>query len=237
MSTNNSKIATLQQDGNIALLGGGVVVTPGEARRLIIELRDALKESTKSKGFATVAHTNIAKQMFASADDGSVLTVRIPDESALAEIKKALQVESHGLVPVLAALMEFHKANESLNILIGSLAMNGTKYHNYTGQFAQQLAQHTQEFLKIRCIYDTVQKIMGVFCRKTDFDVSTTFKGQLVAGLRKNGEMSFQKDDVPSTYLDYPSMILYTVRKALPEYEVKLLQQKTRFKFVAKKLK
>lgn len=227
-------IATLQPDGNINILG--IVITPIEARRLILEIRTALKEGLKSKGFASIAHTNVSKQMFDSADDGSVFTVRIMDESSLMEIKQALGVETHGIVPVIAALMEFHKQNESLNIMIGESAMGDTKYHHYTGQFAHQLAQYTQEFLKIRAIYDTGTKVMGVFCRKTEFDISTTFKGQLVAGLRKNGEISFDKKDIPDTYLDYPSMLLYTIRKKLPEYAVQLTKQKKRFKFTAKKV-
>ncbi len=142
--SNKNKLATLQKDGNIALFGQTIVIKPIEAKELLIQLKAVLKNANGDA--PSVAHTNVAKQMFDSARDGTVFTVHIPDENALYEIKQALAVNSNGIVPVIAALMEFHKNNESLNILIGRVVMGGTKYHNYTGQFAHQSHSKLRSF-------------------------------------------------------------------------------------------
>jgi hypothetical protein len=215
----------------------GVTVTPAEARALIFRLKAQLKEAAwKTASMPSVAQVNVAKQMFDSAENGSVFTVHIMDENDLYEIKTALKVESRSIVPVIGALMDFHKSNESLNILISDRVMGDSAYMRYTNQFAQQVSKTTQEFLKVRCIHNSERGIMGVFCRKTEFDVSVTFKGQLIAALRANGEATFNCVDIPGTYLDYPSMLLYTLRKKMPDHEIALKRTKQSFKFTAKSL-
>lgn len=215
----------------------GINITVDEARVIILKLKAQIKDHAWSATAAhSVAHVNVAKQMFDSANDGSVFTVHITDENELFEIKRALSVDSRSIVPVIGALMEFHKDNESLNILISDAVMGDSAYKRYTGQFAQQVAKTTQEFLKVRCIYDTFLATMGIFCRKTEFDISVTFKGQLVATLQSKGEATFNRIDIPETYLDYPSMLLYSIRKKLPGYSITLKKTKTSYKFSAEKM-
>lgn len=212
----------------------GINVSPDEARAIIFRMKAQLKNATWKSTPASMAHVNVAKQMFASAEDGSVFTVRIEDENGLQEIKDALNVQSRSIVPVIGALMEFHRNNESLNIIISDTVMGHSAYARYTNQFAQQVSKTTQEFLKVRCFHDPKDKVMGVFCRKTETDISVTFKGQLVAALQSTGEATFKITDIPGTYVDYPSMLLYTIRKKFPENEITLKKMKNSFKFVKK---
>ena len=212
----------------------GINVTPDEARAIIFRMKQQLKNSDWKSTPVPRSHVNIAKQMFDSAENESVYTVRIEDEHSLQEIKEALNVESRSIVPVIGALMEFHKNNESLNIIISDTVMDHSAYARYTNQFAQQIAKTTQEFLKVRCFHDPKGEVMGVFCRKTETDISVTFKGQLVAALQSTGEATFKITDIPGTYVDYPSMLLYTIRKKFPDNEIILKKMKNSFKFTKK---
>ena len=225
-----TKIATLQPDGNINVLG--IIMTPADARSLIIRLRAVLKSAGK-----TTPRINIAKTLFDSIDDGYTVFINTPQN--LFEIKLAFGVESESVVPIVEALMEFHKSNESLNILIHESVMlesGAGSYLRYTSQFAQHISKLTQEFLKVRCIFNSETRMLGIFCRKSEMDLSMTFKGQLYNTLIAQGKAAFKREDIPDTYLAYPSMLLYTIRKKLPDYQVSLRQTKNTFQFNAKKV-
>lgn len=231
-NNSNCNVATVTSDGNVQLFGQ-IVITPKEAKALVIRIR-ALLKNISGTSHAPLARINLSKAMFDSAEDDSVFTVRINTEQELFEINQGLQVKSRSIAATIGALMEFHKHNESLNIILGDEVIRDFAYTRYTGQFAQQIAHLTQEFLKIRCIYDIEKKVMGIFCRKSEADLSVTFKGQLCNSLITKGEVTFDKVDVPDTYLQYPSMLLYTVRKKLPDYKINLRKTKNTFKFTAK---
>ena len=230
-NNNNCNVAILTEDNNILLHGH--TLTRAEARELSIRLNALLKESDVTDyRRARFVPINIAKDLFDSVDDGTAFTVHIEDEKYLDDIRAAFNVEE--ILDCVDALMKQHGNNDSLNIMFEN--STGDDYANSTMSFAQSVAGRTQEFLKIRCLYDQKTRTLGVFCRKNEADISLTFRGHLCNELITKGHCEFDHINIPDTYLQYPSMLLYNIRKKLPELKIELKKKKNSFRFTAKKV-
>lgn len=205
-------------------------LTVEEARRLVILLQEELKSCNVAN--RPTLFDNQAN-LFASSDDGSVFTSTINDEEEYNAARAAFSLDSGSMLSVIGAVMNYHADQESLNILVHEDVMrkHAKSYLTFTGQFASLIAKQTHDFLKIRVVYSRERKQCGIFCRKSDFDLSVTFRGQLMSLLTKSGasEIRIPKEQIPETYRLYPSTLTAFVRKRMPDHEVNLEKTKTEF--------
>lgn len=185
---------------------------------------------------ATVSPVMV-QSLFDSVNNPDVLTIYINEDSDYRDIRAALKVEKDTFISLLEALMEYYNDRESLNIIIKKkvLRNHGDMFIRFTAQFAQQVAARTQEFLKVKVIYDSEKFLLGIFCRKSEFDVSVTFFGQLVYMLEEKGEAFSPYMDMPDTYQAYPSMLHFKLKKKLTNLDIKMQKLKTGLRFYFKK--
>lgn len=226
------KLVEQLPDKTIMVLGHlGLSLT--DARQLHTELGEVLKS-------CNVANKNrvqsVEDSLFGSADSGGVFTVYINDDNDFETMRAAFKT-THAIVSVIDALMQFHSDQEALNIIIAKQVMEGRakSYMFYPDQFAQQIAKRTMEYLKIKCIYHQTREIMGVFCRKSDLEISVTFRGQLLNELQQHGKANVDTKDIPESYLAYPATLVAFLRKRFPDQEVDLQKSSKIFKFSIKK--
>lgn len=229
----NNSAPYVNRQGDLIVLNTQEFTLP-EARRLVNELRDAIKNCN-----GAIPKFENESSLFASADDGSVFTAYLNDEEEFNAARAAFNIERAGsILPVIGAIMHFHADQESLNIIVADSVMeaHAKSYLTFTGQFATLLSKVSEEFLRVRVLYDKERKQCGIFCRKSDFDLSVTFRGQLIAALKREGRVSVKLENVPETYILYPSTLIHFLRKRLPDCEVSAKKTRTTFEIVAEKI-
>lgn len=203
--------------------------TIDEAKILVKNLQSVIK---KNCNVATVS-APMVRSLFESVNNPDTLTIFIDSDEEYASIRAALKIEKDSLIAVLSALMEYYKEKEALNIIIKSYVLrnHGDVYRRYTAQFTQQVASKTQEFLKVKAVYDEREERLGIFCRKSEFDISVTFFGQLVDSMQKDREAFVLYSDLPDTYADYPSMLHFKLKKKLDNPDIRMHKLATGLRF------
>jgi len=187
----------------------------------------------KDCNVATLESPPLVRSLFASCDDPKVFTLYIRTDQEFHDIRSALKPQKDTIISLLARIMEYYSEKESINIILSREVMRnrGDTYHRYTAQFAQQVASHTQEFLKIKAIYSAERGELGIFCRKSEFDISTTFFGQLLNQLRSKGHVYVDFNDMPDTYVAYPSMLHFKLKQKLRNPKIKMTKLAKGLKF------
>lgn len=188
-------------------------LTRDETKSLIKSLQTLIKRNCN---VATVS-APMVRSLFESVDNPEVLTIYINTDEDFMDIRGALKIEKDSLLSLLDGMMEYYKDRESLNIIIKRhvLRNHGDTFYRFSASFAQQVAAKTQEFLKVKVIYDSEKELLGVFCRKNEFDISLTFFGQLIDTFKSKQEAYVLYTDMPDTYVTYPSMLHYKLKKEL----------------------
>lgn len=223
-----------------AILSEGVItlrpvnLTPDEAREHIKLVSKLLKDCD----VATLESPPLVRSLFESINDPDILTIFVRNDQEYHDMRTVLKCKDT-IIAFIAATMEYYKEKESLNIILSREVMRnrGDTYHRYTAQFAQQIATYTQEFLKIKAIYSAERGELGIFCRKSEFDISVTFFGQLVGKLRETGQVTVNFDEMPDTYVAYPSMLHYKIKAKMKDPKVKMVKLAHSLKFSCEKSK
>lgn len=223
----------LRLDDGLILLQG-MSYTIAEAKQLVKQLQTLIKQNCN----VAITPQPMARSLFESVDNPEVLNIYIDTDQDFLDIRTALKVEKDSLVRVLDALMEYYKEREALNIIIkGEVLRNhGDSYLRHTAQFGQQISNCTQEFLKVKAIYDRPKGLLGIFCRKSDFDLQVTFFGQLVETMLQKNEAFVTHSDLPETYRDFPSMLHFKLKKKLDNQSVKMQKLKSGLRFYLPKV-
>lgn len=216
------------EDNNILL--GNCYYTRDETKALIKKLQTLIK----SCNVATTP-APIVESLFDSVNDPNTLTIYVNTDEEFLDARAALKVEKDSLMALIDAMVDYYSERESLNIIFAkhTLRNHGDSYFRFTAQFAQQIAAKTQEFLKVKVIYDSNKELLGVFCRKSDFEISVTFFGNLLYNLERLGEVFAPYSIMPDTYVDFPSMLHFKIRKKVSEgMEVKMQKKPNGLKFI-----
>lgn len=218
-------------DGMIELLP--VTLTVADAKLHI----KAVQKLIKDCDVATIESPPMVRSLFESVDNPEVQTIYIRTDQDYHDSRQALKVPKDTIISLLETIMNYYKEHESLNIIISREVMRnrGETYHRYTAQFAQQVAARTQDFLKVKAIYSAERGELGIFCRKSEFDISMTFFGQLIAALKQHGTVTTDFNDMPDTYVAYPSMLHHKIKSKLSDPKVKMVKLVRGLKFSCEK--
>lgn len=230
---NNNTLA-VAKDGLIYLLDFNIPITLEDAKELSKNLQRAIKESC-NVATATVQPPQLVRSLFESIDDPKVLTIFVRTDQEYHDISMALKPRKDTNTALIVAIMEYYKDRDSLNIILSHDVMRerGETFFRYTAQFAQQLmAQSGAIFIKIKALYDPQRKELGIFCRQTELDMSLTFLGRLIDQLKANKQVIVSYNDMPGTYVTWPSMLHHKVKTKLGNPDVKMIKLKQGIRFI-----
>lgn len=227
----NSKTQDKNHNGLFCLSDYGAYIAPGEVKELI----KALTLFTKKSCNVATEPTPLVRSLFESINDPNVLTIYVRTDQEYHDISVALKPRREGNTALIGAIIYYYKERESLNIILSHQVMDnqGDTFYRSTAQYAQQLSStYNSEFPKIKALYDTQRKELGIFCRKVELDMSLTFLGQMTNQLKKVKQLIISYDQMPDTYVTYPSMLHHKVKSKLENPEIKMIKLKKGLRFI-----